>query len=105
MARPKTQYIYVGGMLRDDLIEDIEALDWGDDQPRADKIKAALQAAAPHRQGYLLDTHGWTWEDVEFLRDTLSSVEESLGHTAMSRGIGLGGTPIGRQIRALREKL
>lgn len=105
MAKRKEEYIHVGDVLRDALVEDIAALDWEDRQAQADKIKGALQRAAPHRGGYLLDTDGWSWSDVEFLRETLSSVEESEGHGAMSRGMGFGNTRIGRQIRALREKL
>ena len=98
-------YIRVGAELRDSLIEDISALDWDDRQTQADKIKSALQLAAPHRSGYLLDIHGWTMGDIDFLRDTIESVEEDLGHSAMGRGMSFGNTPIARQIRALREKL
>jgi hypothetical protein len=97
----------VGALLRDDLIDGIEGLGWeGDDQGRAEKVKAALQRATPHRAGFLIDTFDWTWEDFDFLKSILVDVvEEDLGHTAASRGISLGSTPIGRQIRALREKL
>ena len=107
MATRKNQedYIRVGAELRDSLIEDIAALDWEDRQAQADKIKSALQLAAPYRGGYLLDTDGWTWNDIDFLRDTLTSVEEDLGHSAMGRGMSFGNTPIARQIRTLREKL
>lgn len=104
--KPKEEYVYVGRELRDELIEDIDAIAWdGDRKVQAAKIKTALQIATPHRTGYLINTDGWTWGDIDFLREVLSSVEESLGHTAMSRGIGFGNTLIGRQIRALREKL
>jgi len=99
------EYIYVGDVLRDALIEDLGAYAWEERQAQADKIKAALQSAAPHRGGYLLDTQGWRWDDIDFLRETLSSVEESEGHGATSRGIGFGNTHIGRQIRALWGKL
>ena len=107
MAERKNRedYIRVGAELRDSLIEDISALDWDDRQAQADKIKSALQLAAPHRGGHLLDTHGWTMGDIDFLRDTIESVEEDLGHSAMGRGMSFGNTPIARQIRALREKL
>jgi len=100
-------YYYVGAYLRDELISAIDALVWeGEDKERAAKIKAALQLAAPHRGGYLFNVHGWTWEDFDFLKSILVDiVEEDLGHTAASRGISFGNTPIGRQIRALREKL
>lgn len=101
-ARSKTSCVHVGDVLRDALIEDIDALDWEDRQAQADKIKICLQIAAPHRGGYLLNTDEWTWGDIEFLRDTLASVEESEGH---SFGSGFGNTHIGRQIRALRGKL
>lgn len=106
-TKRKEGYYYVGAMLRDELIAAIDALDWEDeDKERAAKIKSALQIAAPHRGGYLFDVHGWDWQDYDFLKSILvDSVEEDLGHTAMSRGIGFGNTPIGRQIRALREKL
>jgi hypothetical protein len=105
--KSKEGYCYVGDMLRDELISAIDALGWeGEDAPRAAKVKSALQLAAPHRGGYLFDVHGWDWQDYDFLKTILvDSVEEDLGHTATSRGIGLGNTPIGRQIRALREKL
>ena len=105
MSKRKEDYVRVGSSLRDSLIEQIDALDWDKDQAQADKIKSALQLAAPHRGGYLLDTDGWTWNDIEFLRDTLTSVEEDFGHSAMGRGMSFGNTPIARQIRALREKL
>jgi hypothetical protein len=108
LARKKKEgYYYVGGMLRDELIEGIDALGWeGEDAKRAAKIKVALQIATPRRSGYLFDVHDWDWEDFDFLKSILVDVVETdLGHTAASRGIGLGSTPIGRQIRALREKL
>ena len=99
------EYLYVGDGLRDALVEDLGAYAWEDRQAQADKIKSALQTAAPHRGGFLFDTEGWSWQDIDFLRDILSSVEETYGHTASSRGIGFGNTRLGRQIRALREKL
>ena len=109
MGARKEGYYYVGRELRDELIEDINAIDWeGASKAQAEKVKASLQIAAPQppqRTGYLVNTDGGTWGDVDFLRDAISSVEESLGHTAMSRGIGFSNTTIGRQIRALREKL
>ena len=106
MGARKEGYYYVGRELRDELIEDINAINWeGASKAQAEKVKASLQIAAPQRTGYLVNTDGWTWGDVDFLRDAISSVEESLGHTAMSRGIGFSNTTIGRQIRALREKL
>jgi hypothetical protein len=105
-TKRKEEYVYVGRELRDELIEDIASIDWdGDRKAQAEKIKSALQIATPQRTGYLINTDGWSWGDVDFLREALSSVRESLGHTAMSRGIGFGNTLIGRQIRALREKL
>jgi len=105
---------YVGDMLRDELINEIDALGWegGDDvdgvpfADRAKKVKTALQLAAPHRKGYLFDVHGWVWQDFDFLKAILvDGVEEDFGHSAMSRGYSVGNTPFGRQIRALREKL
>ena len=107
MTASKEGYYYVGGMLRDELIDAIDALGWeGEDAARAAKIKSALQLAAPQRTGYLFDVHGWDWQDYDFLKSILvDGVERDLGHSATSRGIGLGNTPIGRQIRALREKL
>jgi hypothetical protein len=102
IARKKEGYVHVGDVLRDALIEDIDAIDWEDRQAQADKIKISLQIAAPHRGGYLLNTDEWTWSDINFLRDAISSVEEDEGH---SFGGSIGNTRIGRQIRALREKL
>lgn len=107
-ARTKKEgYLRVGTELRDELIDGIATLGWeGEDAERAAKIKAALQIATPHQRGYLVDVHGWDWEDYDFLKSILVDVvEEDLGHTAASRGISFGNTPIGRQIRALREKL
>jgi hypothetical protein len=100
-------YYQVGGMLRDELLSAIDALGWeGDDAPRAAKIKTALQLAAPHRKGYLLDVHDWTWEDRDFLKSVLVDVvEEDFRHMGASRGFAVGNTPFGRQIRALRERL
>ncbi len=103
-TKRKEGYIYVGDVLRDALVEDIIAYDWEDRQARAVKIKTALQQAAPHRGGYLLDTNGWSQEDVDFLRMELDSVYEDEGHSAMGHGVSFGNTRIGRQIRALREK-
>lgn len=107
MPTKKGSYVRVGGMLRDELIDGIDALGWeGEDADRAAKVKSSLQIATPHRGGYLIDVHGWGWEDYDFLKSILVDVVETdLGHTAASRGISFGGTPIGRQIRALREKL
>jgi len=103
----KEDYYYVGNMLRDALIESIDALGWeGEDKARAAKIKVSLQNAAPHRGGYLFNVHGWGWEDFDFLKSILvDSVEEDFGHMAQSRGFSVGNTPFGRQIRALRAKL
>ena len=104
-TRRKEGYLHVGDMLRDELIKAIDALGWEEDKDRAAKIKSALQIAAPHRKGYLFDTHGWTWEDEDFLKSIVEMVEEDEGHSATSHGIAFGNTPIARQIRALREKL
>lgn len=96
----------VGAFLRDDLIKEIDALGWeGEDKARAAKIRQSLQTAVPHRGGFLFDVRDWDWQDYEFLKMILDAVEEDMGHSAMSRGIGFGNTPIGRQIRALKEKL
>ena len=104
--------VYVGSELRDDLVRDIDAIGWeGTDTDgvlfadRAQKVKTALEQAEPHRKGFVFDVEGWDWQDYDFLKTTLESVEEDMGHSASSRGIGLGGTVIGRQIRALKEKL
>lgn len=111
-ATKKIAGYYVGAELRDDLIREIDSLGWeGDDTDgvpfadRAKKIKAALERAQPQRKGYALDVDGWSWQDYDFLKTTLQAVAEDMGHSATSRGISLGGTVIGRQIRALREKL
>lgn len=105
-SKKKGEYLRAGSYLRDDLISEIDALGWeGEDKPRAEKIKSALQLAAPHRGDYLFDVHDWSWEDYDFLKMLVDAVAEDMGHSAMSRGIGYGNTPIGRQIRALREKL
>lgn len=103
---------YVGAELRDDLVREIDALGWEgldtDGVPfadRAQKIKSALERAQPQRKGYVIDVDGWTWQDYDFLKTTLDAVAEDMGHSASSRGISLGGTVVGRQIRALREKL
>jgi hypothetical protein len=98
-------YIRIGDVLRDALIEDIKAIDWADRQAQADKIKKALQIAAPHHGGFLLDTSGWTTGDFDFLRMEVDSVYEDEGHSFMSHGIAFGNSRIGRQIRALREKI
>jgi hypothetical protein len=104
--KPNSDYVHVGDVLRDALVEDIEAIAWeGEDKVQADKIKAALQIAAPHRGGYLLDTSSWTSGNFDFLRQTLSSVEETEGHSFMSAGYRLGSTRIGRQLYALKDKL
>lgn len=107
MTTRKEGYYYVGAELRDELIESIDSLGWeGEDEERAERIKSSLQRAAPHRTGYLFDVHGWGWEDYDFLKSVLvDGVEVDMGHMATSRGISLGGTVIGRQIRALKEKL
>ncbi len=104
--------MYVGAELRDALIEEFNAIGWEgadtDGEPyakRAEKVKAALQHAVPDRKGFLINVADWVWQDYDFLRDNLSDVAEDMGHAASSRGIRLGGTVIGRQIRALREKL
>jgi hypothetical protein len=105
-SKKKGEYLRVGGYLRDDLIREIDALGWeGADKARAEKIRNSLQLAAPHRGGFLFDVHDWDWEDYDFLRMLVDSVEEDMGHSGMSRGISLGNSPIGRQIRALKEKL
>lgn len=111
-VKKSTDY-YVGAELRDELIREIDSLSWeGDDTDgvplvdRAQKIKTALQSATAHRKGYLFDVDGWAWQDYDFLKMILvEGVAEDMGNTATSRGISLGGTLIGRQIRALREKL
>lgn len=104
--------IYVGAELRDDLIEDIDALEWDgtdtDGVPfteRAQKIMTALREAAPQRKGFVFDDEGWAWQDYDFLKTALQSVKENMDNIATSRGISLGGSLIGRQIHALREKL
>ncbi len=114
-ARGKKEegHYYVGDMLRDELIEEIDSLGWeGTDvdgvpfADRAKKVKSALQLAAPHRGGYLFDVHGWVWQDFDFLKSVLvDGVEEDFSHSAASRGFAVGNTPFGRQIRALKEKL
>ena len=101
----KEGYIHVGDVLRDALIEDIDAIAWDDRHAQADKVKDALQKAAPHRGRYLVDIHNWSNDDVEFLRMEVDSVEEDEGHSFMSHGVRLGNTRIGRQILALRTKL
>ena len=106
MAKTKEGHVHVGDVLRDALIEDIDAIAWdADRRAQADKVKTALQSAAPHRGGCLVDMNGWTQSDVDFLRMEVNSVHEDEGHSFMSHGVALGGTRIGRQIRALREKL
>lgn len=56
----ESDFTRVGGMLRDELITAIDALGWeGEDKPRAEKIKRALERATPHRGSYLIDTFGW----------------------------------------------
>lgn len=105
-TKRKEGYIHVGDVLRDALLEDIGSIAWdGDMRLKADKVKSALQRAAPHRGGYLLDISDWTQGDVDFLQMEIASVIEDEGHSFMSHGVALGGTRIGRQIRALREKL
>lgn len=112
-TKKKIDGYYVGAELRDELIREIDSLGWeGDDTDgvpfadRAQKVKTALQNAATHRKGYVINVDGWSWQDYEFLKEILvDGVSEDMKHSAMSRGIGLGGTLIGRQIRALREKL
>lgn len=106
MGKTNGEFLRVGNYLRDDLIGEIDALDWeGEDKERAAKIRQGLQLAAPHRKGFLLDVHDWTLKDYDFLQTLIEAVEEDMGHSAMSRGIGFGNTPIGRQIRALKEQL
>jgi len=106
MAKTKEGYVHVGDVLRDALVDDIDAIAWdGDMRARADKVKASLQLAAPHRGGYLVDTSGWSQDDVDFLRMEVDSVHEDEGHSFMSHGIRLGNTRIGRQILALRTRL
>ncbi len=105
-TRRKEGYVHVGDVLRDALVEDIEAINWSEDmRAQADKVKSALHRAAPHRGGYLVDMSDWTHGDVDFLRMEIDSVYEDEGHSFMSGGVAFGGTRIGRQIRALREKL
>lgn len=112
-ATKKSAGYYVGAELRDELISEIDSLGWeGEDTDgvlfvdRAQKVKTALQSATAHRKGFLFDVDGWAWQDYDFLKTILvDGVMEDMGHTASSRGISLGGTLIGRQIRALREKL
>lgn len=110
-AKPKRDSqktsLSVGAQLRDALVKDISGIGWDgeEERARAAKVKAALQQAVPRRGGFLVDTEGWTWEDEQFLRDTLDAVADDLGNITSSRGFSLGGTGIGRQIRALREKL
>ena len=102
----KAGYVHVGDVLRDALIEDIDAIAWdADHRAQADKIKSALQSAAPHRGGYLVDMNSWTQGDIDFLRMEVDSVYEDEGHSFMSHGVPFGNSRIGRQIRALREKL
>ena len=104
MARQS--FIRVGDVLRDALIEDIDAIDWDEStRDQAAKVKASLQGAAPYRGGYLVDVEAWTRGDVDFLRMEVDSVEEDEGHSFMSHGVRLGNTRIGRQILALRTKL
>lgn len=105
MGKTDGEYLRVGSYLRNDLIAEIDALDWAEDKDRAAKIRQALQLAAPHRKGFLFDVHDWTLKDYDFLQTLIEAVEEDMGHSAMSRGIGFGNTPIGRQIRALKEQL
>jgi len=106
VAKTKEGYVHVGDVLRDALVEDIDAIAWdAGHRAQADKVKAALQSAAPHRGGYLVDMNGWTQGDVDFLRMEVDSVREDEGHSFMSHGVAFGGTRIGRQIRALRDKL
>ncbi len=106
MSATEDEFLYIGDVLRDALVSDISALGWeGERKERAAKVKAALQRATPHRGGFLVDVHDWTWEDEDFLRDTLRGVYEDEGHSFMSHGVALGNTRIGRQIRALKEKL
>jgi hypothetical protein len=107
VSKKKDGYYYVGDMLRDELVDAIDALGWeGEDEARAARIKSSLQLAAPHRKGYLFDVHDWGWEDFDFLKSVLVDVVETdLGHVGASRGFSIGNTPIGRQIRALKEKL
>lgn len=112
MARPVVKkskadedYLYVGRDLRDELISAIGSLSWDEEKERADKIKRALQLAAPYRKGYLIDAHDWTWEDEDFLRSIVDIVVEDEGHSMMSHGMNLWSTRLGRQIMALRERL
>jgi hypothetical protein len=106
MSATEDEFLYIGDVLRDALVSDISVISWeGVQKERAAKVKSALQLAAPHRGGFLVDVHDWTWEDEDFLRDTLRSVVEDEGHSFMSHGVALGSTRIGRQIQALRKKL
>jgi hypothetical protein len=98
-------YLYIGRDLRDELISAIAALSWDEEKARTDKIKSALQLAAPYRKGYLVDAHDWTWEDEDFLRSIVDTVVEDEGHSMMGRGMNLWNTRLGRQIMALRDKL
>lgn len=106
MGKSKEGYVRVGDVLREALVEDIDAIEWDiDRRAQAERVKASLQVATPHRGGYLVDTSGWNQADHEFLRMELDSVYSDQGQGAKSRGIAFGNTPIGRQIRALRETL
>lgn len=100
--------IYVGDLLRDEIVEDIGAIGWeGDELQLAEKHAAALHAAkaAPRRAGFLVDATGWTEEDITFLKNVLESIEEQLSHVGTSRGFATGNTPIARQVRAFRKAL
>jgi hypothetical protein len=103
VRKKKEGYYHVGDMLRDELIAAIDALGWeGEDKDRAAKVKSALQLAAPHRGGYLLDVHGWTRDNKKLLKSAIDSIT---WNNFLSRGFSFGKTPLGQQIQTLREKL
>ncbi len=100
-------YLYIGRDLRDELVSAISSFSWDKDKDKeyADKIKRALQLAAPYRKGYLVDAHDWTWEDEGFLASIVAMIVEDEGHSMMSHGMNLWNTRLGRQILSLRDKL
>lgn len=101
--------IRVGAELHVDLIEGITAFAWDEDErDRADRVLLGLRTATPltSTNEYQIDDGEWDWDDYQFMRDILVDVViEDNGHTAMSRGIELYTTPIGRQILALKDQL
>jgi hypothetical protein len=100
--------IRVGADLHADLIDGIAASAWDDEdeQDSAERVLLGLRTATPLEREYQIDDSDWEWDDYAFLRSILIDVViEDNGHTAMSRGIELYTTPIGRQILALKEQL